>query len=259
MKNSQPEIANRVDFKVRQLEFASYIRDPENNPAPADVKAQRMAMYRELFFNNVESFLSSSFPVLRSILDDNRWFGLAQDFFASHRCQSPYFSEIPEEFLDYLQNERDNPDDLPFLLELAHYEWVETALAIAKMDVIANSRGDIDNLLNERIALSPLAWPLAYQYPVQQLSPDFLPTVAPEQPTFLIVYRNIDDEVHFSQITGITYRLLQLIQENEGLTAEDYLRQVAQEANHPDPALIMEGGLAILKEWAEKTIITIIA
>ncbi|WAK02649.1 HvfC family RiPP maturation protein [Methylobacter sp. YRD-M1] len=257
MKNSQPDTAKRVDFKAKQLEFAAYIRDPENNPAPADVKAQRMAMYRELFFNNVESFLSSSFPVLRSILDDPQWFKLAQDFFASHRCQSPYFSEIPEEFLDYLQNERDNPEDLPFLLELAHYEWVETALAIAKVNVIANSRNDIDTLPHKRIALSPLAWPLAYQYPVHQISPDFVPTVAPEQPTFLIVYRNIDDEVHFSQITGITYRLLQLIQENEGLMAEDYLKQVAQEANHPDPAQIMEGGLAILKEWAEKTIITV--
>ncbi|WP_442497755.1 HvfC family RiPP maturation protein [Methylobacter sp. sgz302048] len=259
MKNSQPETAGRVDFKAKQLEFAAYIRDPENNPAPADVKAQRMTMYRELFFNNVESFLSSSFPVLREILDDKQWFALAQDFFASHRCQSPYFSEIPEEFLDYLQNERDNPEDLPFLLELAHYEWVETALAIAKVEVVANSRDDIDALLYKRIALSPLAWPLAYQYPVHQISPDFLPTVPPDQPTFLIVYRNIDDEVHFSQITGITYRLLQLIQENEGLNAEDYLKQVVQEANHPDPALIMEGGLTILKEWAEKTIITIIA
>ncbi|MBF6647028.1 DUF2063 domain-containing protein [Methylobacter sp. BlB1] len=259
MKNSQPETAGRVGFKAKQLEFAAYIRDPENNPAPADVKAQRMTMYRELFFNNVESFLSSSFPVLREILDDKQWFALAQDFFASHRCQSPYFSEIPEEFLDYLQNERDNPEDLPFLLELAHYEWVETALAIAKVEVVANSRDDIDALLYKRIALSPLAWPLAYQYPVHQISPDFLPTVPPDQPTFLIVYRNIDDEVHFSQITGITYRLLQLIQENEGLTAEDYLKQVTQETNHPDPALIMEGGLAILKEWAEKTIITIIA
>jgi hypothetical protein len=259
MKNRPPEAAKRVDFKAKQREFAAYIRDPENNPAPADVKAQRMAMYRELFFNNVESFLSNSFPVLRRILDDRQWFRLAQDFFASHRCQSPYFSEIPEEFLDYLQNERDNRDDLPFLLELAHYEWVEMALSTAKVEVAVNSRADIENLPDKRIILSPLAWPLAYQYPVQRISPDYLPLEAPEQPTFLIVYRDIDDQVHFSQITAITYRLLQLIQENEGLKAEDYLSQVVAEAQHPDPSRIIEAGLAILNEWAEKAIITIIA
>ena len=64
----------RVDFKAKQLEFAAYIRDPENNPLPADVQPQRMAMYRELFFNNIDSFLSANFPVLRTLLNDRQWF-----------------------------------------------------------------------------------------------------------------------------------------------------------------------------------------
>ena len=126
-----------MTLKASKHEFAAYIRDPENNPVPADVKEQRMVMYRELFFNNIEGFLSGNFPVLRKILDDQQWFALAQDFFAKHPCQSPHFSQIPEEFLDYLQNERDSSEDFPFMLELAHYEWVEMALSIAKEDVVA--------------------------------------------------------------------------------------------------------------------------
>lgn len=245
-----------IDFKAKQLEFASYIRDPENNPMPADVKQQRMAMYRELFFNNIESFLSANFPVLRKILSDTQWFELAQDFFAKHPCKSPYFSEIPEEFLEYLQNERNNPGDLPFMFELAHYEWVEMALSISKEEVAANKQ-DWGGLLKKRIQLSPLAWPLAYQYPVQKISPAFLPDTAPQQPTFLIVYRNPDDEVNFIEITPITYRLLQLIQENEGILTSDCLKQVADELNHPNPEMIIAGGLQILKELAEKTVITV--
>jgi len=245
-----------IDFKAKQLEFASYIRDPENNPTPADVKQQRMDMYRELFFNNIESFLSANFPVIRKILDDDRWRELAQDFYAKHPCKSPYFSEIPEEFLEYLQNERNNADDLPFMLELAHYEWVEMALSISKEEVIANNE-NLDNLFNKHIQLSPLAWPLAYQYPVQKISPAFLPDAAPQQPTFLIVYRNPDDEVNFIEITPITYRLLQLIQENEQVLTADCLKQVADELRHPNPEMIIEGGLLILKELAEKTIITV--
>ena len=245
-----------IDFKAKQLEFASYIRDPENNPTPADVKQQRMDMYRELFFNNIESFLSANFPVIRKILDDGRWRELAQDFYAKHPCKSPYFSEIPEEFLEYLQNERNNPDDLPFMLELAHYEWVEMALSISKEEVIANNE-NLDNLFNKHIQLSPLAWPLAYQYPVQKISPAFLPDAAPQQPTFLIVYRNPDDEVNFIEITPITYRLLQLIQENEQVLTADCLQQVADELGYPNPEMIIKGGLQILKELAEKTIITV--
>ena len=33
------------------------------------------------------------------------------------------------------EDERDNEADFPFLLELAHYEWVEMALSIAKDDL----------------------------------------------------------------------------------------------------------------------------
>ena len=246
-----------VDFKAKQLEFAAYIRDPENNPPPADVSPQRMAMYRELFFNNIDSFLSVNFPVLRTILNDRQWFELGQDFFARHVSQAPYFSQIPEEFLDYLQNERDSSADFGFMLELAHYEWVEMALSIAKETVPANHQ-NLDDLKNQRIRLSPLAWPLAYQYPVQKISPAFLPETAPEPATFLVVYRNPEDEVNFIEITPITYRLLQIIQEHEGALAADCLKQVAEESKHPNPDMIMAGGLQILKELAEKTVITIV-
>lgn len=246
----------KVDFKTKQLEFAAYIRDPENNLPPADVQPERMAMYRELFFNNIDSFLSANFPVLRALLNDRQWFELGQDFFAKHTSQTPHFSEIPEEFLDYLQNERDASADFPFMLELAHYEWVEMALSISK-ETVPTNQPDLANLLNQPIRLSPLAWPLAYQYPVQNISPAFLPETAPEQATFLIVYRNPDDEVNFIEITPMTYRLLEIIQEHEGILAADCLKQVAEELHHPNPEMIISGGLQILKELAEKSVITV--
>ena len=254
MKKNPPEAGMGIDFKAKQLEFAAYIRDPENNPAPADVLKPRMAMYRELFFNNIDSFLTANFPVLRAILNDPQWQALGQDFFAKHVCHSPHFSKIPEEFLDYLQNERDNSADFPFMLELAHYEWVEMALSIAQENV-PDQQQSPDKLLDRSIRLSPLAWPLAYQYPVQKISPNFLPEAAPEQPTFLIVYRNPEDEVHFIEITPLTYRLLEIIQEHGQILTEDCLKQVAEESKHPNPDIIIAGGLQILKELAEKTII----
>jgi len=257
MQSNSLESGMKIDFKAKQLEFAAYIRDPENNPPPADVQPQRMAMYRELFFNNIDSFLSANFPVLRTLLNDRQWFELGQDFFAKHVSRSPHFSEIPEEFLDYLQNERDSSEDFPFMLELAHYEWVEMALSIAKETVPAYHQNP-DNLQNLRIRLSPLAWPLAYQYPVQKISPAFLPETAPELATFLVVYRNPDDEVNFIEITPITYRLLQIIQEHEEVLAADCLKQVAEESNHPNPEMIMAGGLQILKELAKKTVIAVV-
>jgi hypothetical protein len=246
-----------IDFSEKQREFCAYIRDPQHNPAPADVDNRRMAAYRELFFNNIENFLSGNFPVLRSLLDDEQWQALVQDFFAVHECRTPYFSEIAEEFLAYLEYERQQPGDLPFMLELAHYEWVEMALANSKDELIVNEP-DLGDLRGKNISLSSLAWPLIYRFPVQRISPSFLPLSPPEEPVCLIVHRNLEDQVRFIEITPATYSLLQLVQEKGGLSAEFYLNRMATNMQPPDPESIRKGGLRILTELAEKNIITVI-
>ncbi len=248
---------NKQDFKSTQQAFAAYIRDPQHNPKPVDVAEPRMAMYRSLFFNNIEGFLSGNFPVLCTLLDDQQWLDLVQDFYAKHPCQSPYFLQIPAEFLAYLQHERQCEDDLPFMLELAHYEWVEMALATSEQQVVTDDK-HLDELLNYAIALSPLAWPLAYQYPVHKIGPDFLPLAAPAQPTFIVVYRDANDDVNFIEITTLTYRLLELIQAQEAIITADCLQQLAVESQHPNPDLIISAGLDILKSLVEKTIITLV-
>jgi hypothetical protein len=245
--------AHGVDFKAKQREFVAYIKDPFNNPVPADVKQQRMDTYRELFFNNVSGFLSSNFPVLKKILTEAQWFELAQDFFVQHSSETPYFSEIPEEFLAYLQGERDNPNDYPFMLELAHYEWVEMALSIAK-DTLPPFI-EPNNLLQQPLKLSPLAWSLAYQYPVQKISPDFLPLKPPKQATYLIVYRNWDDNVHFIQTTAVTFRLLQLLEESSSVSAIHCLQQIATEMNLVDTESLINNGLETIKTLIEKGIL----
>ncbi|MDD1612634.1 MAG: putative DNA-binding domain-containing protein [Methylococcaceae bacterium] len=243
-----------VDFKAKQQEFSAYLRDPAKHPAPADVKPERMAIYRELFFNNIDSFLAVNFPVLRKILSDTQWRELAEDFFARHTCKTPYFTEIAEEFIDYLQTERDNSNDPPFMLELAHYEWAEMAVSIAKQENLVNPPFCGDGSA-QTLHLSPLAWPLAYRFPVHRISPDHQPSDPPEQPTFLIVYRNFDDEVRFIEITPITYQLLDMIQEQPGHTAADYLRSVAEQLQHPQPEMIYKSGLRIVQDLIAKNII----
>lgn len=245
-----------VDLKATQAEFAGYIRDPQHHAVPANVNPQRMAMYRELFFNNINSFLSSNFPVLRKILDDEQWQNLAADFFVRHRCQTPHFSEIAEEFLDYLQNERPIDPEYPFMLELAHYEWVEMALSIAQAEPVLGDAAFAEQVLQQKLSLSPLAWPLVYQFPVQQIGPDYLPHAAPEQPSYLIVYRDTDDQVHFMQTTPITYRLLQLIEDNDNISGQRSLHALATEMSQQiDTQTLMQFGLQTLQELAAKGIV----
>ena len=57
-------MAKRPEFQEKQFAFAAHIRDPKHVPAPDDIEDRRMAVYRDLFFNNLKSLLSNMFPVL---------------------------------------------------------------------------------------------------------------------------------------------------------------------------------------------------
>lgn len=215
-----------------------------------------MAIYRRLFFNNLSSLLSSNFPVLRSLCDDKRWAALVRDFYAEHRCQTPLFPELAREFLRYLQDVRSaRLDDPPFLLELAHYEWVELALALDERElgeVPADPDGD---LLQGRPVLSPLAWALSYRYPVHRIRPDFQPQQPPAEATQLLVYRDRGDNVKFLRLNQVTQALLQLLQAEPELSGAELLRRVALSIAHPDPQRVLEAGSAVLADLRARDVL----
>ncbi|MBT8127080.1 MAG: putative DNA-binding domain-containing protein [Gammaproteobacteria bacterium] len=236
-------------FKKHQYDFTAHLRDPEHNPAPEGIEDRRIGIYRDLLYNNVEGFIANGFPVLRSIYSDDDWHKMVRDFFARHQCTTPYFLEISQEFLDYLQSEREpQAEDPQGLLELAHYEWVELALMVADDNVDLIGIDPNGELRAGHPVLSPLAWPLAYQYPVHRMGPDYLPAAPPDQPTYLVVYRNRNDEVRFLEINPVTARLINLLQDNPEITGELALDQIVQEINHPQPELVIEAGVSALQE-----------
>lgn len=243
-------------FKKHQYEFTAHIRNPQANDRPEGIEDRRMGIYRELLYNNVEGFIASGFPVLRDIYNDEDWHEMVRDFFANHQCQSPYFLEISQEFIDYLQNERQPQQGDPAgLVELAHYEWVELALHVSDESISMDNIDANGDLLEGRPVFSPLAWPLAYQFPVHTMGPDNLPQEAPEQPSYLVVYRNRNDKVNFLEINPVTARLISLLQENESFTGLDAIEHIAKEMNHPNPDVVKQGGLAALQELQQYGII----
>jgi hypothetical protein len=234
-------------FQNSQYAFAAYLRDPDESPAPAGIEERRLGIYRDLIYNNLESFISKGFPVLREITEDDRWHRVVRDFVRCHRCQTPYFLKIAEEFLSYLQEERDRSGDPPFLVELAHYEWVELALDVAEASLPPRREARFDPLASCP-AVSPLAWNLSYQWPVHRIGPDYHPVEQPETPTFLVVYRNRREQVRFLESNAATSRLLSLLTERDGLSGEQALRQLTAEMQAPDPKAIVAFGADLLEK-----------
>jgi hypothetical protein len=237
------------DFHKHQLTFTSHLRDPDRHALPSGIEDRRMAIYRDLLYNNIEGFIASGFPVIRKIYSEKNWHKMIRDFFARHKSRSPYFLEISREFIDYLQHERKpQTEDPAGLVELAHYEWMELALQVYDEEVCMDNIDANGDLLKNHPVISPLAWPQAYQFPVHTMGPDNLPDRVPQQPTFLVVYRNRNDQVRFLEINPVTARLIDLLQENESCTGLEAINKIIEEMQHTEPETVIKGGRAALEE-----------
>ncbi len=245
-----------TDFAHHQQQFAAHIRNPVNNPAPDNIEDRRMAIYRDLFYNNVNGFISNTFPVLKSILSEKRWDELSRDFFASHSCSTPFFADISLEFINYLQNEfQPAKEDPAFILELAHYEWVEMAVAISDEDKDAPAVDRNGDLLAYPPMLSPVMFNLSYQFPVHTIGPDNQPDEAPAEVTHLVVYRDRQDNVHFLQINAVSQQLIESIKQNPQVSGLEIITAIAESINHPNPEVVIEGGKQMLYNLREKNVI----
>lgn len=202
-----------MSFRQVQQEFMAHIRDPDGHPTVADIEDRRLQIYRELFFNNIQGFLSSGFPVLQSIYPAQKWQQLARHFFSEHDCRSPYFVDISKEFVEFLSNELPAHEYLyPFDAELAHYEWLELDLSVRKTNPLRLwTQGEpID-----RFRLSSLAELVGYEWPVHQIAPDYLPEAANGERYFFVVHRDAAHEVHFSEINQVTAWLIAEMKDDE--------------------------------------------
>jgi len=233
-------------LRAQQLALTRHLRDPQAAPAPDGIEDRRVAIYRDLVFNNVESLLAGNFPVLKQVLGDD-WRVLVRDFFRVHRAQTPLFPELGRELLRFLEaRDNDAPALPPFAGELAHYEWVELALQISDAELPCHdAAGD---LLDGIPALSPLAWPLAYAWPVHRIGPDHRPDAPPPEPTLLLVRRGTDGDVRFSQLSPLAFRLLQRLDESPELTGRAQLEALAVEAGHADVAAFVEQGRSLFEQ-----------
>jgi hypothetical protein len=236
--------AARPEFQRYQLAFTAHIRDPRQHPRPQGVEARRMKLYAALLYNNVESFLLACFPVLRRMLGARRWTRMVRVFFATHRCHTPYFRQIPDEFVQFLQNEWTPPEDYPpWLVALAHYEWIELVLSVSNRapERAYDPAGDP---MNRAPVLNPALANLRYDWPVHRIAPRR--RIRPAE-THLLAFRDAEDRVRFSEINAFTARLLNLL-ENGARTGRAALEILAVESGHPDPDAVLRSGQALLDD-----------
>ena len=226
-----------------QREFAARIRNPQTNRAPDDVPDARMRLYEKLFHANLERFLANGFPIAKRVLGGVGWKNLVRAFYDRHPCRTPYFREIGQEFLAFL--EADGGLELPdFLAELAHYEAAERSLQVAPDAEPAADMDPQGDLLRCPVVVSPLIRLLSYRHRVHELGSAGAGERPVLAPTFLIACRRGDGEVAMLASNALTHRLLEhLCAELSGRQA---LRLLAEEAPTIDGARLRAQGASML-------------
>ena len=242
-------------FIKEQYTFTQHIRDPEHTPAPEGIELRRISIYTDLIFRNIENFIANSFPVLRQVIHDNEWHIIVRGFLKKHISRTPYFPKLPLEFLNYLEQEQDEIELPAFCIELAHYEWIEISLSFDPREISFKNVDQNGDLLKGIPVLNLLAQPLIYQWPVHKISSNFVPKEKPDEPTYLIVYRDHLYDVGFIELNQIAAKLIEELQKNTDKTGEEILLDIAKQLQHPDPKVVIKGGSEVIQDFKKKDIL----
>lgn len=242
-----------TELERLQNEFAARIRNPDSNSVPEGVDPARMRVYQDLIYNGTEELLENCFPVIYEIASDELRESLIRGFLSDHSAESPLFYEVPEEFLSYLIEGREEPSDPPYLAELAHFEWMELALELTDEQRPKNI-DPVGDLYHDIIEPSPLMEVVGYHYPVHEIDANNLPTIQDKSSYCLAVYRDKDEVVQCLVLSAIATRLLQFVRQHE-LSGQQAIELLAKEMPGSSFEDLKETGMGIFQQLLEADVI----
>lgn len=221
----------QCDFRTLQRQFAAAIRHQADYTSPCgNVTSRRLKVYQDLFLNNVSQFFASTYPTCNAILSSERWEELMRDFLAHHSAHTPYFHFLGQEFLAFLESDvYVSADDPPWLIELADWEWRELEVSIEAAEPLSPTffvDKESTYQLSPTARLCHYAWPVHQAFPEADLQP---------QSTFLLIWRDSKDDIHFAQIAPLMATVLAKLKEK--ITFADLFTQLAMQYGQADDVL----------------------
>ncbi|MEN5096623.1 putative DNA-binding domain-containing protein [Stenotrophomonas sp. TWI1409] len=204
-----------------QRRWADHVRDP-SMAAPDGIEARRLAVYRRLCIDSLDTLLAGSLPRLQHQLGMPRWRDTVEHYYASHTCRTPLFPQIAGEFAAWLAMQ--DAVALPaWAAELAHYESTQQSLHIeARAAGRSLHRVPVDS---DVLAVSPLVQVLGYRWPVHV--DEMLEPMLDAAPTLLLMRRTPEFSLRVEELAPLAYAVL-LAFGDDGTRVDDVLQTVAE-------------------------------
>ncbi len=260
-QQTQPQSADLPEFQRLQYAFTAHLRDPEASAAPADIKSERLATYRELLFNNVINFVDITFPIAKAQLGEALWSRLTNRFFAEFNCTSPFFYDISLHFREFIES-LDWPEllALPWLESLMHYEWMELVADIDERPMASDINHEaLSELLDEslginrdpQLQLAGPAWALAYQWRVHEWRQTTDLSAAKQKPVCLMALRADDAALSLKihEITPFAAFLLEALTQAEApLALSELIARICSAMPQAKPQEVATMVRAVLRD-----------
>lgn len=172
----------------------------------------RMKVYSEAIYNNVEETLTFAYPITLALLTNKEWQKLTKDFFAYHPCRTPIFREMPKELMLFAKEKRyDLIFNRPYLLDLLEFEWVEIEIYNMK-DLPIEPFLLGKELLDHPLYFNPEQRLLDFSYPVFKNFKELASSSKGNYP--LLCFRHAETkQVHFIQLSLFFAATITLMQQ----------------------------------------------
>ncbi|MGD9498959.1 MAG: DUF2063 domain-containing protein [Halothiobacillus sp.] len=218
-----------TDFLALQAQFAAFIRDPAHAPVPKGCDPERMQLYHQLFFNNIDGILENTFERSRAHIADDQWQELVRTFFSTVPQHSPYLVDVPARFLEFLQEQTTVALPEP-VLELAAFEATLHECRMAEDITLPEATESLpDDVFDAAWQPHPQGVLFESVYPVNQA--DFSLDEVPAEPTLLWIQRDDAGVVQIYYLSAASARWLVLLDAHSGATPGASLAQLARELN----------------------------
>ena len=193
----------------QQNKFVKYCRNGKKVSILGAVP-ERLPHYRRLVFNVIKDTLETTFPIAFQYIDSKIWDEMVYTFFSIHKCNDPQVWRMPNEFVDFCEEENYSEKfTLPFLNDLLRFEWMEVEVYMME-DIEYPTNIYTTILLQSKIAVNPEHKIIKLEYPVHMEKP--FDAINKKGNYFLLLFREKESgRVQFSNLSVLFAFLIENI------------------------------------------------
>ena len=230
------------DFRQYQFALARHLRDPLGTPAPEGVSASAVLSCTQEMAHNLNELLMPAFANTRAVLGEDLWQHTLRLFLHDAPTHAPWATAVQEAYVKFLEHNNLVQHLPPWLQDLAHFEWLQSAVSGA--DLVWPAHDPHGDLLQKVVVMNPTHVEVMYDWSVQRINLTHKPFDM--QPTYLSIVRDVRDTVRVVESSRFRRHLIDLLRQNQ--TGAQALEALAQWLEHPDVATFIQEGWPVLKQ-----------